>query len=43
MEEQKDPELTRSHKHTSKAAICRLTEDEQDWNLKAKVFYDSKT
>ena len=39
MVEQKDPELTSSHKHT-KNHIYGATTDEKDWNLPEQIFYN---
>ena len=39
MAEQKDPELTSSHKHT-KNHIYGATTDEKDWNLPEQIFYN---
>ena len=40
MTEQKDPELTSSHKHTKTTTVCRKKIYEKDWNLLAKIFYN---
>ena len=37
MAEYKDPELTSSHKHNRITTICRITIDEEDWNLPEKI------
>ena len=37
--EEKDLELTSSHKHTKITTICRTTIAEKDQNLSEKIFY----
>ena len=40
MVEQKDLELTSSHKHTKITTIYRTTINEKDWNLPENIFYN---